>query len=82
MIQLRTPVTFANQVYTTFPVQPPCEEALRRFTAITRAGGGIETAWIAFAAAQAGWPTEAVRKIRSSDFAQIVKAYRENNHER
>lgn len=77
MIALCYPITYAGLAFREFPILPPHMEALRRYEAVKQAGGEVITAWIAFLAAQSGWPTEIVRKINASDFATIIAAYRD-----
>ncbi|MFN3890180.1 MAG: phage tail assembly protein [Beijerinckiaceae bacterium] len=74
-VVLNTPVDHDGKTYAEFPVAEPTMGAIEAMEDARRDGRSDASAFVAFLAHDSGWPTEAIRKIRASDFRRITEAF-------
>ncbi|MBS7545725.1 phage tail assembly protein [Ancylobacter oerskovii] len=73
-ITLKRPVEHEGKTYATIEVDEPTVGAIEAMERAQAAGATGTGATIAMLAADTGWPAEALRKLRTSDFEAIGAA--------
>ncbi|MDP2358631.1 MAG: phage tail assembly protein [Beijerinckiaceae bacterium] len=74
-ITLARPIVHDGKDYKEFPVDEPTMGAIEAMEDARRDGKSDATAFVMLLAHDSGWPADAIRKVRASDFKRITEAF-------
>jgi hypothetical protein len=74
-VNLKTSFEHDGKTYFEFPVAEPTFGGIEAMTDAQRDGKSDGTAFAMLLAHESGWPMEAIRKIKASDFKRITEAF-------